>query len=94
MKNDYYTRLSEMKHTAYMAGFEEGKELERMAITIALNEVFGLAGDRLKRLEPILNEIWAEMKTDEPELFASHLIRRARQIKGVTVGTGEKNAEH
>ena len=90
MKNDYYTRLSEMKHTAYMAGFNEGKELERMAMVIALNEVYGLAGDRLKRLEPVLNEIWAEMKTDEPELFESHLIKRARQIKGVEVGMEEK----
>ena len=43
MKNDYYTRLSEMKHSAYMAGFEEGKELERMAMVIALNEVYGLS---------------------------------------------------
>lgn len=89
MKNDYFTRLSEMKHTAYMAGFNEGKELERMVMVIALNEAYGIAGDRLKRLEPIMNEIWAEMKTDEPELFAAHLIKRAQQIKGVEVGMEE-----
>ena len=89
MKNDYVAQLSEMKHKSYMQGFEMGKEVDRMAMVIALNKVFGFAGDRLKRLEPVLNKIWAEMKTDEPELFAAHLIKRAQQIKGVEVGMEE-----
>ena len=85
-KNNFAAQMAEMKHKAYMDGFEAGRELQRMAMCIALNEVYGFAGDRLARLQPVLDSIWSEMRTDEPELFTEHIIKRAEQIKGVTVG--------
>lgn len=89
-KNGYLARIDAMKHKAYMDGFEAGRELQRMAMCIALNEAYGFAGDRLARLQPVLDSIWEEMRTDEPELFTEHIIKRAEQIKGVTVGKQEK----
>jgi hypothetical protein len=85
-KNNFVAQMSAIKHKAYMEGYEAGKEIQRMAMCIALNETFGFAGERLERLAPVLEEIWSEMKTVEPELFTEHIIARARQIKGVTVG--------
>lgn len=89
-KNNFVAQMSAIKHKAYMEGYEAGKEIQRMAMCIALNEVYGFAGDRLARLQPVLDSIWAEMRTDEPELFTEHIIKRAEQIKGVTVGEQEK----
>jgi hypothetical protein len=89
MKNSFSAQLATMKSKSYLDGLDMGKQIERMAMMIAVNEVFGLAGERLKRLEPVLDEIYKEMKADEPELFVEHLLRRVRQIKGITVDTGE-----
>lgn len=85
-KNNFLSRMDEMKRKSYMDGFTAGKEIQRMAMCIALNETYGFAGERLEKLVPALDEIWSEMKTVEPELFTAHIIARAKQIKGVTVG--------
>ena len=86
MKKNLLAREAKMKREAYNSGYEIGREIERMTMVIALNEVYGFAGDRLLKLEPVMNKIFEEMKTDDPDLFATHLIRRAEQIKGVKVG--------
>jgi hypothetical protein len=50
MKNNLLAREAKMKREAYNSGYEIGREIERMTMVIALNEVYGFAGDRLFKI--------------------------------------------